>query len=479
MSGGACLMETYYAVIGDPIDHSLSPLMHTAGYRALGLEAKYLRFRVSRDQLKDAALGLRSLGFAGWNVTIPHKEAIIPYLDELTPAAVAAGAVNTVKNAEGRLIGHNTDGEGFIRAIAESVSSWQGKTAAILGAGGAARGIALALKEKGVRLIILNRTPGKAEELVRLLRAGGGEACAEELAAGAWLSEADLVVQTTPVGLRGEPYPLSLQGIKKGTLVVDIIYKPWQTPFLREAQDLGCRTMNGLAMFLHQGALAWEFWRGEKAPLAAMWAALVEEKERMETSVEGKFPRENIALIGFMATGKSSVGRRLASALNWEFIDTDEEIEKVSGLSVAEMFQRHGETRFRSEETLVLRRLGRVRHCVIATGGGMVVNEENRRLLAERALIISLYAPLDKILERVGDRAQRPLLRGPRERLEALWQARQSVYGQADMIVDTGELDVDGVVREILKELPKRATDARQQGQMEPGGEEDGQAADP
>nr|WP_240986810.1 shikimate kinase [Acididesulfobacillus acetoxydans] len=174
-----------------------------------------------------------------------------------------------------------------------------------------------------------------------------------------------------------------------------------------------------------------------------------------------------------MATGKSSVGRRLALALNWEFIDTDEEIEKVSGLSVAEMFQRHGETRFRSEENLVLRRLGRMRHYVIATGGGMVVNEENRGLLAERALIISLYAPLDKILERVGDRAQRPLLRGPREKIEALWQARQSVYGQADLIVDTSELDVDGVVREILRELSKMPAGAQEPGEMEPGGEED------
>ncbi|CAA7601601.1 shikimate kinase/shikimate dehydrogenase [Acididesulfobacillus acetoxydans] len=466
-------MESYYAVIGDPIDHSLSPLMHTAGYRALGLEAKYLRFRVSRDQLKDAAIGLRSLGFAGWNVTIPHKEAIISYLDELTPAAVAAGAVNTVKNSEGRLIGHNTDGEGFIRAVSESVSSWQGKTAVILGAGGAARGIAQALNEKGMRLIILNRTAGKAEELARLLRQNGGEVCAGKLAAGPWLSEADLVVQTTPVGLGGEPYPLSLQGIREGTLAVDIIYKPWQTPFLREAENLGCRTMNGLAMFLHQGALAWEFWRGEQAPLPAMRAALAEEKARVEPVAKGKPTRDNIALIGFMATGKSSVGRRLALALNWEFIDTDEEIEKVSGLSVAEMFQRHGETRFRSEENLVLRRLGRMRHYVIATGGGMVVNEENRGLLAERALIISLYAPLDKILERVGDRAQRPLLRGPREKIEALWQARQSVYGQADLIVDTSELDVDGVVREILRELSKMPAGAQEPGEMEPGGEED------
>lgn len=271
-------MESYYAVIGDPIDHSLSPLLHAAGYRALGVRAEYLRFRVIPEQLQDAVAGLRSLGFSGWNVTIPHKETVIPFLDELTPTAVEAGAVNTVKNSQGKLLGHNTDGEGFVLSISDHMRL-AGKKAVILGAGGAARGIALALQKKGMRLEILNRTSARAKELASLIRNQGGEASVGELVSGPWLKEVDLLVQTTPVGLHSETHPVSLLGIRKGTLVVDIVYKPWETPFLREARGLGCRTMNGLAMFLYQGALAWEFWRGGKAPVEPMWEALLKEMQ--------------------------------------------------------------------------------------------------------------------------------------------------------------------------------------------------------
>ncbi|MDA8228400.1 MAG: shikimate dehydrogenase [Desulfitobacterium hafniense] len=269
-------MENYFAVIGDPIAHSLSPLLHSAGYQSLGITAEYSRFRVTPSKLKEAVYGLRALGFSGWNVTIPHKESIIPLLDELTPEAENAGAVNTVKQLNGKLIGHNTDGNGFVLAI-ENKFNFSDKKAVILGAGGAARGIAFALKEKGMRIHILNRTLSRAQELASLIRLAGGEASSGDLLPGVWLKDVDLVVQTTPVGLYGENYPISLQGIKPKTLVVDIIYKPWETAFLREARKLGCQTINGLPMFLFQGVLAWEFWLGGKAPVEQMWAALVNE----------------------------------------------------------------------------------------------------------------------------------------------------------------------------------------------------------
>lgn len=267
-------MEKHFAVIGDPIAHSLSPLLHNTGYQARGLDAEYLRFRVAASGLKEAIKGLCTLGFEGWNVTIPHKENIIPLLDELTPEATKAGAVNTVKYTDGKLIGHNTDGSGFIRAI-ETQISFSGKKAIILGAGGAAKGIALALQGKGMQIQILNRTPTKAKELAGLVQAAGGEATYGELLPGRWLEEADLIVQTTSIGLQGEQYPFSLRGIKKESLVVDIIYNPWETAFLKEARSLGCQTLNGLSMFLYQGALAWEFWLNDKAPVDQMWAALM------------------------------------------------------------------------------------------------------------------------------------------------------------------------------------------------------------
>jgi shikimate dehydrogenase len=267
-------LEKHFAVIGDPIEHSLSPLMHNAGYEAANLKAKYHRFQVKPKYLAEAVAGLCALGFSGFNVTIPLKEQILPLLDDLTPQAQRAGAVNTVKIELGKKIGHNTDGDGFVRSVEEEIKSFKDKKAVILGAGGAAKGIALALAERGMQVYILNRTSEKGIKLAETIAGYGGQATSGTLAPGEWLKDLDLLVQTTSVGLHNEPFAFSLQGISQQALVVDIIFNPWETPFLQEARNQGCRTLNGLGMLLHQGALAWEYWLGGEAPIEAMQQAL-------------------------------------------------------------------------------------------------------------------------------------------------------------------------------------------------------------
>ncbi|TGE34202.1 shikimate dehydrogenase [Desulfosporosinus sp. Sb-LF] len=267
-------MEKHYAVIGTPIDHSLSPWMHNAGYKALGIDAEYQRFNVEPSHLAEAVEGLCSLGFSGWNVTLPHKEPIISLLDALTPEARRAGAVNTVKILDGQRIGHNTDGVGFVRSVQDDLKGFKGKKAVLLGAGGAAKGIALALAEQEMELHILNRTPEKASELVQAIQREGGIATSGLFAPGKWLEGVDLLVQTTSVGLHGESFPFSLKGISDQTLVVDIIVNPRETVFLQEARKQGCRTLDGSGMLLFQGVLAWEFWLGGQAPVEAMRQAL-------------------------------------------------------------------------------------------------------------------------------------------------------------------------------------------------------------
>ncbi|MDQ7095760.1 shikimate kinase [Desulfosporosinus sp. PR] len=158
----------------------------------------------------------------------------------------------------------------------------------------------------------------------------------------------------------------------------------------------------------------------------------------------------NIVLIGFMGTGKSTVGRRLAQSLAWNFADTDYEIGEVTKLSVSEIFRRHGETRFRSEERIVVERLSQEEKLVIATGGGTVLNPSNWRALAENGIIISLYATLEVILNRIGHRNDRPLLRNTREEIESLWSERQPYYEKADFTIDTTFKTIDEVVSEIL-----------------------------
>jgi shikimate dehydrogenase (EC 1.1.1.25) len=272
-------MEQYFAVIGDPIAHSLSPVMHEAGYKALGIEARYFKFKVEANKLKEAVSGLRALGFTGCNVTIPHKESVLSYMDEITVEAKRAGAVNTIKFTPEKIIGHNTDGLGFVRSIQEKMGDLKDRQAVILGAGGAARGIGMTLANLGVNLLILNIIPEMAAQLVQDIRSAGGNAESGEFKPGAWLKNVDLLVQATSVGLHGENYPFELTGISQKTLVVDIIFGPKPTPFLQNAQSLGCETLNGLGMLLHQGALAWEFWLGGKAPVEPMWAALLNEVE--------------------------------------------------------------------------------------------------------------------------------------------------------------------------------------------------------
>ncbi|MDO0822889.1 shikimate kinase [Desulfosporosinus nitroreducens] len=164
---------------------------------------------------------------------------------------------------------------------------------------------------------------------------------------------------------------------------------------------------------------------------------------------------QNIVLIGFMGTGKSTVGKRLAQSLAWDFVDTDYEIGEVTSLSVSEIFRRHGETRFRSEESIVVARLSQQERLVIATGGGTVLNPLNWNALAQNGTVIALHASLEAILARIGNKNDRPLLKGPREAIEKLWSERQECYSQADFIVDTSQKSVDEVVKEILIQLER------------------------
>lgn len=172
----------------------------------------------------------------------------------------------------------------------------------------------------------------------------------------------------------------------------------------------------------------------------------------------------NIVLIGFMGTGKSTVGKRLAQLLAWDFIDTDCEIGEVTSLSVSEIFRRYGETRFRSEESIVVARISQQEQLVIATGGGTVLNPLNWRALAQNGIVVALHASLDAILDRIGHKNDRPLLKGPREVIEKLWQERQKVYEQADFIVDTSQKSIDEVVSEIATRLERMTKDELRDG---------------
>ncbi len=266
------------AVLGYPIAHSLSPAMHQPALDAAGLNCRYMALAVSADRLGGAVTGLRDLGLLGANVTIPHKEQVAGYLDEITADAALIGAVNTITVREGRLCGSNTDGAGFLAHLRAEGVDPTGRPAAILGAGGAARAIAVALARAGVsRLMVLNRTESRAEAVAAVARLAGCSEARGASPSAAGLAGAALVVNCTPVGMypQTDRTPVLAEWLPDGAVVYDTVYRPFQTLLLQAAADRGLRTVGGLGMLVYQGALAWEEWFGRRGPVDLMSAAAV------------------------------------------------------------------------------------------------------------------------------------------------------------------------------------------------------------
>lgn len=274
-----------YGLIGHPVAHSYSPAMHNAALAALGLNGVYVPFGVQPENLVAAVAGLRALGIAGVNVTVPYKEAVIPHLDELAETAILYGAVNTIINRQGRLAGHNTDGPGFIKDLREDhgFEPSQGP-ALVLGAGGSARAVVMALAQAGCpEVAVVNRNRARAEELAKFVHSTTGfEVLVLQWDPGDrpladFARRAALVVNCTPLGMSGKvqgdlPLPKGLPG--SGQLAYDLVYNPPVTRFLARATANGAAVANGLGMLLHQGVLSFEAWTGLAAPVAVMRRAL-------------------------------------------------------------------------------------------------------------------------------------------------------------------------------------------------------------
>jgi shikimate dehydrogenase len=265
-------------LIGDPVEHSMSPAMHNAAFAASGLDFIYIPFRVEKERLGESIGGMRGLNIRGLNVTIPHKVAVIPFLDGLDELAEKIGAVNTIVNDNGRLTGHNTDAGGFLRALMESGIEPAGKKVVVLGAGGVARAIAFTLAGNGASPIIMNRKLefGWAVSLANQLeQAFNIKVEALELSEAnleAALRRADILVNATSVGMspNADETPVPRRLLKAEMAVFDVVYNPRKTRLLAEAGAAGAVTISGLEMLVWQGALAFEMWTGRKAPAALM-----------------------------------------------------------------------------------------------------------------------------------------------------------------------------------------------------------------
>jgi len=261
-----------YAVVGDPIDHSLSPTIHNAAFRELGLDCTYIAYRIPKGELADGIEALKKIKISGFNVTIPHKIEMVKFLDRVSEDCSVIGATNTVSNDNGKLIGYNTDMDGFLAPFKKRNLNLKNSNILLIGAGGAARAITAGFaKEKAKKVTIANRTLQNANVLAQFAHKIGIDANAMTLdQVGESASEYDIIVNATSIGLNNEPSPISTKTINESSIVYDIVYKPINRDLIKQSKKNGAKIVYGYEMLLGQAALAFKIWHGVEAPYEVM-----------------------------------------------------------------------------------------------------------------------------------------------------------------------------------------------------------------
>lgn len=358
-----------YGLIGKSLVHSYSKEIH----EELG-KYQYQLFSLAPEEMPDF---IRSRDFGGLNVTIPYKKDVMELCDEISPLASAIGAVNTLYFEDDKLKGHNTDYEGFLYNAARSNIRFKDKKVLILGNGGTSLTARKAISDEGASAIYIAS---------RSLCKGGADNMLTYNNLHKIASEIQIIVNTTPVGT----YPntmesvISLADYPACEAVIDVIYNPFKTALILEAEKLGLQTANGLPMLVAQATAAAGYFLGTPG-------AFISENERIIEKL--KYQMQNIVLIGMPGCGKSTVGRLISQRTGKELVDMDEEIIKRAGMNIPEIFEKYGEKHFRDLESQVAADLGKERNLVIATGGGAVLRPENVDHLRQNAVVIHILRP--------------------------------------------------------------------------------------
>lgn len=406
-----------YGLIGERLGHSFSKIIHEqlADY-------EYELRELASDQLDEF---MRRRDFLGINVTMPYKESVIPYLDEIDGAAGEIGAVNTVVNRDGRLYGYNTDFYGLRKLFTKFGIEVEGKKAVILGTGATSKTAAAVLRSLNVgRIVNVSRSPQKKS-------IGYDDLYRDH-------TDADVIVNTTPVGMYKELFasPVDLATFKKLTAYVDVIFNPLRTEAMLDAQSKGISAVGGLYMLVEQAVRASEIFLDTEYPEGTtddIYSSILKDKE-------------NIILIGMPSSGKSTVGEIIARRLGRPFIDTDQIITEEIGMSIKDFFTLHGEEEFRRIESRVITRLAPAGSAVISTGGGAVLRKENLRCLRYNGRIYFIDRPLEYLIPTDS----RPLSQ-TKEAIERLYNERYPIYCRECDEKIVADCDTDGVADKILE----------------------------
>lgn len=446
-------------ILANPVEHSMSPMLQNLYARCTGTDFIYVPFKVKEEELQAAVSGAFVLNISGMNVTVPHKQAVMRYLDGIDETAREIGAVNTLVRTERGYRGYNTDVPGLKRAVEEAGFTVKGRDCLLIGAGGAARAAAYMLARGGAESItVLNRSLEKAEELAEYGNRIAGRMLMRALPLSQWnalCGKRYLAIQCTSVGMHPAEDAAPIEDKEFYQLIeeaLDVIYTPAETKFMRMVREAGGRAVNGLKMLVYQGAVSYELWNpGVQVDRETLALA--------ETLIQRRLQPEqkNLVLIGFMGAGKTSVGKELEELLGCALYDTDQETERRAGMAISDIFRLQGEESFRKMETDTLRALLEQAgqnggYTVISAGGGLALREENQRLLREHAVCIYLKTSPEQVLLRLQGDTTRPLLQGGnvREKVEELLAARGPVYEKAaDITADTDGRTPGEIAREI------------------------------
>ncbi len=391
-------------LIGNPLGHSYSPRIHAQLVEYLPKDYDYSLFPMEEAEVGEF---LRRRDFDGINVTIPYKKTVMPFLDEISPEAQRIGSVNTIiRTDDGKIHGFNTDYYGFSYMLDKGGISLDGKKVMILGSGGASMTARTVAADRGAREIVIVSRKGE-DNYGNLERH----------------YDADVIINTTPVGMypKNGVSPLDgtpLEKFAKLSGVVDMIFNPSKTALILDAEEAGVRCVSGLPMLVAQAKQASEIFTGEKIDEAVI--------DKITAQIE--FDTKNIVLVGMPGVGKTSNGGKIAKKLNRKFIDLDEEVERVSGRRIPEIFEADGEEYFRNLESRVLEDAAKESALVISCGGGAVLKKSNRRSLKQNGTVVFMKRDLDSL-----PKSGRPL--SQKNDLRQMYEARLPYYTDAADVV--------------------------------------------
>ncbi len=432
-------MTKIFAVVGKPIAHSLSPAMHNAAFEALGIDAVYTR--MAAKDAKDAMRTAQEIGISGLSVTAPFKLEFLKMASDAAKEAKAIGAANTVVFAGKKIKVFNSDVKGVADALKQHGVTIRGKHALVIGAGGAAKAAVYALRGEGAHATVANRTLQKAKALAKKFNVKACALAGKEFEKA--VSDASIIVSTASTGER----IIAPGMLRRGMAVLDSVYAK-KTAVALDAKKKGCKVVDGREWLLYQGVRAFEIFTGRKAPASIM-------RKAIDNAGSASMKKRNIALIGFMGSGKTTLAKEIATLSGMQAVEIDKRIEKKAGMKIGKIFEKFGEGEFRGLERQEIAKVAKMKNSVISCGGGAVLDSRNADILKTKCVVVWLWASPAEIIRRLKGDSSRPLM-GRKDRLAAakeIISRRLAIYAKsADFVIGTQGKTPEGIAKLVLDE---------------------------